>query len=188
MRPGAKCLRICSLPAPFSFFFLPRSLSMCRAKLSAIGAGRIEFSIGTAIWIVSGWAVLGDNRQGAPRRKLLRKREATRNSARAASVLLKSSPKKGIHCDDIPPYLRMSGQFCTNRDLNCGPPQEPATNCKCTSLGAHGGSLLWTSTKEAHRATSLCGQRARHSAKSARERPMLNGSRGTAGRIRSAWY
>jgi hypothetical protein len=45
------------------------------------------------------------------------KREATRNSARAASVLLKSSPKKRIHLNDIPPYIRMSGQFCTNRDF-----------------------------------------------------------------------
>jgi|ERR1019366_569936 hypothetical protein len=37
--------------------------------------------------------------------------------SRAASVPLKSSPKKGIHHDDIPPHLRMSGQFCTNRDF-----------------------------------------------------------------------
>jgi len=44
-----------------------------------------------------------------------REREAARNLARAASVLLKSSPKKRIHGDDIPLSLRMSGQFCTNR-------------------------------------------------------------------------
>src|SRR5271169_2564246 len=37
---------------------------------------------------------------------------------RAASVLLKSSPKKRIHFDDIPQYVRMSGQFCTKRDSN----------------------------------------------------------------------
>src|SRR5271169_1868149 len=46
----------------------------------------------------------------------LQKREAKRNSARAASVLLKSSPKKRIRSHDIPPSLRMSGQSCTNRD------------------------------------------------------------------------
>ncbi len=39
--------------------------------------------------------------------------EAARNLARAASVLLKSSPKKGIHREDIPLSIGMSGQFCT---------------------------------------------------------------------------
>jgi hypothetical protein len=63
----------------------------------------------------------------APRRKRLQKREATRNAARAASVLLKSSPKKRIRSDDIPPSLRMSGQFCTNRDLNCTTYRRPST-------------------------------------------------------------
>ena len=39
----------------------------------------------------------------------------------AASVLLKSSPKKGIHPGDIPLSLRMSGQFCTTRiSINTG--------------------------------------------------------------------
>ena len=37
-----------------------------------------------------------------------------RDLARAASVLLKSFPKKGTHDDDIPLSLRMSGQFCTS--------------------------------------------------------------------------
>src|ERR1019366_6201663 len=57
-------------------------------------------------------------RTTAPRRKRLQKREATRSSARAAFVLLKSSLKKRIRSGDIPPSLRMSGQFCANRDLN----------------------------------------------------------------------
>ena len=35
----------------------------------------------------------------------------------AASGLLKSSPKKGSQPDDIPPYVWMSGQCCTNRDF-----------------------------------------------------------------------
>jgi len=35
-----------------------------------------------------------------------------RDLARAASVPLKSFPKKGTHDDDIPLSLRMSGQFC----------------------------------------------------------------------------
>ena len=42
-------------------------------------------------------------------------REAAGNLARAASVLLESSPKKGIHDDDIPLSVRMSGQSCTSR-------------------------------------------------------------------------
>ena len=37
-----------------------------------------------------------------------------RDLARAASVPLKSFPKKGTHDDDIPLSLRMSGQFCTS--------------------------------------------------------------------------
>jgi hypothetical protein len=32
-------------------------------------------------------------------------------------VPLKSSPKKGTHSEDIPPYVWVSGQFCTNRDF-----------------------------------------------------------------------
>src|SRR5664280_2665805 len=32
---------------------------------------------------------------------------------------MNSSPKKRTHSEDISPYSRMSGQFCTNRDLNC---------------------------------------------------------------------
>jgi hypothetical protein len=42
-------------------------------------------------------------------------------------VLLKSSPKKGTRFDDIPPSLRMSGQFYTNRDLNCTIYRRPST-------------------------------------------------------------
>jgi hypothetical protein len=41
-------------------------------------------------------------------------KEAARSLARAASVLLKSSPKKRIHADNISLTLGVSGQFCTN--------------------------------------------------------------------------
>ncbi len=41
-------------------------------------------------------------------------REAAQNLARAAPVMLKSSPKKRIHSEDIPLPLGPSGQFCTS--------------------------------------------------------------------------
>jgi len=50
------------------------------------------------------------------RRKRLQKEKPPGTQARAASVLLKSSPKKGTHFDDIPPFVRLSGQSCTDRD------------------------------------------------------------------------
>jgi hypothetical protein len=39
--------------------------------------------------------------------------EATRKLTRVASVLLESSSKKRAYADDIPLFVRMSGQSCT---------------------------------------------------------------------------
>ncbi len=79
-------------------------------------------------------------------------REAARNLATAASVLLESSPKKRIHRHDIPLSLRMSGQFCTywsfrfffirwdQRLSNLGPmPSAAAVGCWRESVGQLGG-------------------------------------------------
>lgn len=57
---------------------------------------------------------LGDNRQGALGVSFCKREKPPGAQSRAASVPLKSSPKKRIQCEDIPQYVLLSDQSCTN--------------------------------------------------------------------------
>ena len=58
------------------------------------------------------------NRQGAPRREHLQKKRSHPGLSQGRLLCHLNYPlRRGLHSDDIPPYVRMSGQLCTNRDF-----------------------------------------------------------------------